>query len=131
MEATTTKNQWSSWIAIKYDEFRRGRGKSDDRGALTAFARLFGAHHQVVAAWMRPEANPPRKPEYIARLVELYGDEAYVALGMPVPSDGGNTNTLNENRALEMLRAVPSQYQEELLEKMELFLFQRGFRRVK
>lgn len=119
---------WSDWIKGKFEDFKRNRG-GDERGALVEFARLFSAPHQVVAAWMRVGANPPRKPDYISRMVELYGKEAYEALGMPVPGDSNN-NTLNENRALELLREVPAQHQEEVLDLIELYLLKHGFRRI-
>lgn len=127
MEVTLV-HPWSGWINAKFEDFRKG--KRGGEASLTAFSRLFGAPHQVVLGWMREGATPPRKPEYIQRVIELYGEEAYPALGIPVPEAGVEKRTPNEVRALEMLREVPEEDQAEVLDLIEHYLFKHGFRRV-
>lgn len=124
---------WSEWINEKYEEFRKG--KRGNAASVSAFGRMFGAPHQVVLNWLREDATPPREKRYIERIVEIFGDEAYPALGVPKPAtdESGQAYNLTENekKALEYYRSAPVEYQEDLLILWENFLLRHGFRRVK
>lgn len=118
---------FSKWIRDKYEAFRRERpGRA---GSLSAFARQFGAPHQVVLAWFREGSNPPRESKYTARLIAMYGDEAYTAMGIPLPGGEGGLSD-NEKKALALFRQVPDEVQVDVLDLIDLYLLRNGFRRV-
>jgi hypothetical protein len=124
---------WSKWINEKYQEFRKG--KVGNEASVTAFGRQFGAPHQIAFTWLRPGSTPPRKEEYRNRILQVYGDdpEVYNALGTKPPLLTGPDGVIlseEEIRALELFRAAPEQYQEQVLELLEFYVTRAGFRRA-
>jgi hypothetical protein len=117
---------FSEWINKKYDEWVVEQIRQDRRAntSIAAFGREFGAKHQVLLNWMRAGSSPPRKPEYVERLIERYGKEAYQALGLQAP---GVRLGEKERRLLDLFDQTPEDRQDELLEQIEKFLLDNGF----
>jgi hypothetical protein len=122
---------FSKWINEKFEEYRGAR--QGQGGSLSAFGRMLGAPHQTIQMWLKPDAKPPRKQEYINRLVELYGQEAYDAMGIDAPTltDRGVQLAPEARRALEAMSTLPPEDRQELIEQIEAWLLENGFRRMK
>jgi hypothetical protein len=77
---------FDEWLTDKYLEWRGGAIGQEK--SVVKFAAWLGVSHQLVRDWMKPEpeGKHPKHKKSIDALVRRYGDEAYTALGLPVPS---------------------------------------------
>ncbi len=75
---------FNSWIQKKYDEWRAEKYGQD--GSITAFAEtVLGVSDSLARDWIK-RGKKPKSKKAIDALIARYGDEAYTALGLPVPS---------------------------------------------
>jgi hypothetical protein len=105
---------FSDWITGKYIEWRGNKIKDI---SIAEFARLFGASQPVVSDWMKKGGRIPRNKKYINALIEKYGLEAYIALGLTTPDNYEEVLQFQEifppslrKRLLSAQREIESEY---------------------
>jgi hypothetical protein len=87
--------EFYNWMTRKYLEWRGdaiGREKS-----ITQFAKYIGVSQQLMTEWLREGGNIPRDKKKINKLVEKYGDEVFVVLGLVTPEIGARIEKLRED----------------------------------
>lgn len=75
--------EFSDWITEKYINWR-GRSIGNER-SITDFAIHIGVSQQTLSSWMKQGGKVPRAQTSIQKLANIFGNEAYDALGLPRP----------------------------------------------
>lgn len=73
---------FSDWVSKKYLEWRSN--KIGRAGTVSAFARMLGVPQAQLVRWMDGSVVPISE-KHISAFAAYYGDEVYIALGLPVP----------------------------------------------
>jgi hypothetical protein len=75
---------FSEWILRKYLNWR-GDSIGNDK-SITQFAKIIGVSQSLMTQWMKKGGKVPSSQKYITALANVYGDEVYTVLGLPVPA---------------------------------------------
>lgn len=83
MDMYFVPSQFIEWINIKYDEWSKGDPR---RKKISTYARYIGVASQVMSNWLLGKVKDRPSTDNQQRLIDIYGPEAYAALGIPIPA---------------------------------------------
>lgn len=81
-----TATDFHPWINQKYIEWR-----GNSRGTVSEFADYLDISQSTVSAWINGSRGKPETQKIINKLVDKYGDEAYLVL-FPSQTENGLPN---------------------------------------
>lgn len=94
-------DHFRDFIREKFTEFR---GQS--LASLNDFARSMNVSSQVMSNWWSGKLKRRPAPDMVDLLIEKFGDEAYDALGMPVPGLSPKNSIVYLQASKEITREV-------------------------
>ena len=112
-----TGSKFADWLEKKYLEWQMERG----RASIRKFSAWLGINHALVVQWMNAKTRPGEKSALL--LADKLGFEVYDALEIPGPNP-------DEIELIRAYRAIPPDDQQALLDLIDMWLTQHGFRRV-
>ena len=101
--------KFGEWITKKYIQWR-GDAVGHER-TITDFAQELGVSQPLLSQWMAGD-KIPRSRNSISQLVKMFGNEAYIALGLPVPDSDRDKidNPQTEEQAIALIQSLADQF---------------------